>query len=172
MDYRLSQPRNGYGLIGLLIVVAIIGVLAVGGLYMGKGGERKSSLEINRDALKRAEDLQQIVEARNRQTEEILENNEQSGELDSFAKCLKDEGAVFFGAFWCSHCGSQKKLFGTSAKYLNYVECSTSDGNGRTKVCEDKNIESYPTWEFADGSRQSGEVSLEMLAEKTSCNLF
>jgi len=87
------------------------------------------------------------------------------------AQCLKDKGAVFYGAFWCSHCQAQKKLFGLSAKLLPYVECSTVDGRNQIQICKDKNIDGYPTWEFADGSRLNGEISLNQLAEKTSCIL-
>lgn len=93
------------------------------------------------------------------------------GKYDTFASCLKEKGAVFYGAFWCTHCQAQKKLFGSSAKLLNYVECSTLDGNNQLPVCRDKKIEGYPTWEFADGSRMNGEVPLQKLAEKTSCEL-
>lgn len=91
--------------------------------------------------------------------------------LDDFAKCLKDKGATFYGAFWCPHCQNQKKLFGKSEMYLNYVECSTPDGKSQLKICIDKKVESYPTWEFADGSRETGELALEKLAEKTQCSL-
>jgi len=91
------------------------------------------------------------------------------GKYDEFAMCIKDKGAVFYGAFWCPHCQAQKKLFGKSAKLLPYVECSTPDGNSQNQICTDKNIEGYPTWEFADGSRLNGEVSFEALAEKTGC---
>jgi len=93
------------------------------------------------------------------------------GKLDSFAQCISDKGAVFYGAFWCSHCQAQKKLFGSSAKLLPYVECSTPDGRGQLQVCRDKNIEGYPTWRFADGAELNGAASLEDLAQKTSCVL-
>jgi len=93
------------------------------------------------------------------------------GKYNEFAQCLNDKGAVFYGAFWCPHCQSQKKLFGSAEKLLNYVECSTPDGNAQVKQCLDKNITGYPTWEFADGSREGGEVALEKLAEKTGCVL-
>lgn len=93
------------------------------------------------------------------------------GKYDDFATCLKDKGAVFYGAFWCTHCQSQKKLFGVSQKLLPYVECSTLDGQNQTQACLDKKIESYPTWEFADGSRLNGEIPLQQLADKTSCAL-
>jgi len=93
------------------------------------------------------------------------------GKYDEFATCLKDKGAVFYGAFWCSHCQAQKKMFGASAKLLPYVECSTADGRGQTQICIDRKVSTYPTWEFADESRLTGEVPLAQLAEKTSCQL-
>lgn len=93
------------------------------------------------------------------------------GKYDTFATCLKDKNAVFYGAFWCPHCQTQKKDFGSSVKFLPYVECATPDGQGQTQVCKDKKIEGYPTWEFADGSRLTGEVSFQQLADKTSCVL-
>ena len=90
--------------------------------------------------------------------------------LDGFAQCLKTSGAEFYGAFWCPHCQAQKALFGSSKQYLPYVECSNTD-NTQTQACIDKKIESYPTWIFKDGSTQSGELTLQALAEKTKCVL-
>jgi thiol-disulfide isomerase/thioredoxin len=101
----------------------------------------------------------------------LISTNSKPGKLDEFAQCLKDKGAVFYGAFWCPHCQNQKAMFGKSARFLPYIECSTPDGRGQLKICKDKNIEGYPTWEFADGSRESGEVSLSHLSEKTACQL-
>src|SRR3989344_8083454 len=43
--------------------------------------------------------------------------------LDEFARCLKDRGAIFYGAFWCPHCQNQKTMFGRSSRLLPYVEC-------------------------------------------------
>jgi hypothetical protein len=93
------------------------------------------------------------------------------GEYDTLATCLTEKGAKFYGAFWCPHCRDQKKFFGNSAKLLPYVECSTPNASGQLQACIDKKIESYPTWEFADGSRLFGAISPEDLATKTSCPL-
>jgi hypothetical protein len=93
------------------------------------------------------------------------------GKYDTFAQCLKDKGAIFYGAFWCQHCQAEKKLFGSSVKFLPYVECSTPDGSNQTKECIDQKIESYPTWVFSDGTRLNGEIPLQQLADKTSCPL-
>jgi len=91
--------------------------------------------------------------------------------LEPLAACLKEKGATFYGAFWCPHCQKQKALFGSAAERLPYVECSTPDGKNQLQVCIDKKIESYPTWEFADGSRLTGEQSVKALSEKTGCAL-
>lgn len=91
------------------------------------------------------------------------------GKYDNLARCLGEKGATFYGAFWCPHCNEQKQLFGKSAKLLPYVECSTADGKGQTAICISKNIEGYPTWEFADGSRMSAVMTPSQLAEKTGC---
>lgn len=93
------------------------------------------------------------------------------GAYDGFAQCIADSGATFYGAFWCPHCQAQKAAFGKSAKLLPYKECSTPDGQGRMQVCIDEKVESYPTWKFADGSVLTGEQSLDILAEKTSCDV-
>jgi thiol-disulfide isomerase/thioredoxin len=94
-----------------------------------------------------------------------------NGKYDSFAQCIKASGATFYGAFWCPHCQDEKKLFGDAVKFLPYIECSTPDGSAQLQVCKDASIQSYPTWAFKDGSRLTGEISLDQLAEKTACPL-
>lgn len=108
--------------------------------------------------------------------EEATNETEQGASFDdnslsNLANCLTEKGAKFYGAFWCSHCKNQKEMFGKAAEFLPYVECSTPDGNSQTAVCRENNITGYPTWVFADGATQSGEVSLETLAEKAGCPL-
>lgn len=95
-------------------------------------------------------------------------NVETVTEYDTFAQCLTDAGAKFYGAYWCPHCQDQKKLLQNSKK-LPYIECSTPDGQAQVQVCIDAKITSYPTWVFADGSVGDGLQSIEVLAEKTNC---
>jgi hypothetical protein len=87
------------------------------------------------------------------------------------AQCIKDKGAKFYGAFWCPHCQATKRLFGKGAAALPYTECSTPDGKDQLPICTEIGVKSYPTWIFADGSRLTGEQSLEVLADKTNCPL-
>lgn len=89
---------------------------------------------------------------------------------DSFAQCLTDKGAKFYGAYWCPHCQEQKKMLKNSKK-LPYIECSTADGKGQLQMCTDLGITGYPTWIFADGSRLDSEQKPEALSEKTGCEL-
>lgn len=97
--------------------------------------------------------------------------NSGPGKLDAFTQCLKDKGAIFYGAFWCPHCQATKKMFGKSAPLLPYVECSSPDGQSQLQICKDKNITGYPTWVFADGKILTGERTLDELAQASGCVL-
>lgn len=98
-----------------------------------------------------------------------LYENKTEGKYDKLAQCINDSGAKFYGAFWCPHCGEQKRIFGKSAKLLPYVECSNPD-RSQNQFCSDLGISGYPTWEFA-GKRISEVMSVEKLAEITQCSL-
>lgn len=90
---------------------------------------------------------------------------------DAFAQCLTDKGVAMYGAWWCPHCSNQKKVFDGAFEKVNYVECSAPGSRAMNQVCKDAKIEGYPTWDFPDGSRLSGERTLKELSEKTGCEL-
>lgn len=96
----------------------------------------------------------------------------QEKNYDEFAKCLTEKGVKMYGAFWCEHCQKMKAEFDDSWKYINYIECSTPDGNSQTQECKQAGIQGYPTWEFSDGTRVSGEITFEELALRSGCNLM
>ena len=98
------------------------------------------------------------------QIEEVPED------MDAFAKCLTDNGARMYGAYWCGHCNEQKESFGESWEFIDYVECSYSSG-GQALECSTAGIKAYPTWEFKDGSRLSGRLSFEELSRNTGCGI-
>jgi hypothetical protein len=129
------------------IILGVLGLLiGVGALLFFVGGDSRSGASLSTNTPK-----------------------EPSGENLPLAQCLAEKGAIFYGAFWCSHCRSQKTMFGDAAAALPYVECSTPDGRGQTPRCNEAGIESYPTWVFVDGSRLSGAQSLATLAERAGC---
>lgn len=85
---------------------------------------------------------------------------------DAFAQCLTERGAAMYGAEWCSHCQNQKRMFGESFRFVNYVECTEE-----IRTCTEKGIQGFPTWVFADNSRLEGEQSFAALAAKSGCPL-
>jgi hypothetical protein len=90
---------------------------------------------------------------------------------DSFASCLTEKGVKMWGAWWCPHCTNQKKLFGSSFKNVEYIECSPGGSRTMSIQCREAGIEGFPTWEFGDGTRLSGEQQLATLAERSGCSL-
>jgi|TARA_Y100000294_G_C8443690_1_gene291832 hypothetical protein len=93
----------------------------------------------------------------------------EDGKYDDFAKCLSENGAKMYGAFWCGHCKDQKKMFGSSWKYVDYIECA--EGDGQAAECRAAGITGYPAWEFEDGSKMSGKIPMQQLSSITDCPL-
>ncbi|MCX5966432.1 MAG: hypothetical protein NTV57_02070 [Cyanobacteria bacterium] len=80
----------------------------------------------------------------------------------ALADHLRQQGAIFYGAYWCTHCFRQKNLFGQQAgNRLPYVECA-KDQAGADK-CNAAGVEAYPTWVHGK-QRLEGVQSLEELA--------
>jgi hypothetical protein len=86
--------------------------------------------------------------------------------LDTLAQTLAAKGVTMYGAEWCPHCKAEKARFGSSFKYVPYVECPTNE-----KLCLDKGVKGYPTWITADGQKFEGEQGLEKLAEIVNFDL-
>ena len=100
----------------------------------------------------------------------VVQSNAPS-EHDNFAQCLTDHGVKMFGAWWCPHCAAEKALFGKSFEKIKYTECSDPGSQEMNQTCKDAKIQGYPTWEFKDGSRLSGTISLENLGAKADCSV-
>jgi len=92
--------------------------------------------------------------------------------LDGFAKCLSSKGARMYGAWWCPHCAEQKELFGYAFQYVNYTECGIEgQTHSVNEQCKKDGIKNFPTWQFSDGSRHEGVLTLSDLADKSGCKL-
>jgi hypothetical protein len=99
-----------------------------------------------------------------------VRNASKPGKYDDFAKCLTEEGFVEYGAFWCSNCAEQKKLFGKSFEFINYIECDPRGNNAKPELCQKEKITRYPTW-IINNTKLEEVTSLERLAEKSGCIL-
>ena len=85
-------------------------------------------------------------------------------QLQALATHLQRSGATFYGTFWCPTCQEQKRLFGTSAERLPYVECTPDGRSGLiARACIEEKINRYPTW-IIRGQRYPQLLSTEELA--------
>lgn len=85
-----------------------------------------------------------------------------SPEQIALANHLRQQGAIFYGAYWCTHCFRQKNLFGQEAgNRLPYVECA-KDQLGADQ-CNAADVRAYPTWVLGN-ERREGVQTLEDLA--------
>ncbi|MFH1770777.1 MAG: thioredoxin domain-containing protein [archaeon] len=91
--------------------------------------------------------------------------NSEPGEYDDFATCLFEKDVTMYGTEWCSHCQNQKKEFGKSFKYVNFVDCDKNRDE-----CLGEGVEGYPTWKIND-NLHPGEQALERLAALSGCEL-
>lgn len=89
--------------------------------------------------------------------------------LTEIAKCLTANGVKLYGTVWCNHCAAQKKSFGSSFEYIDYVECDPQTDLEGAKECLTAGIEGYPTWVFGEGDRVAGKIDPEVLAEEFNC---
>ncbi len=84
--------------------------------------------------------------------------------LTALAAHLDRTGAKFYGASWCPTCTEQKRLFGTAADALPYVECSPRGRGGPVAMaCISAGIDGYPTW-IIRGQRYQEIIEPERLA--------
>lgn len=91
---------------------------------------------------------------------------------DSFAKCIAGKNAKMYGLYWCPHCADQKREFGSSFRYVPYVECaSENDPHQLTPVCKAAGVKLFPSWQFGSDPPKEGVLSLDALSEKTGCRL-
>lgn len=82
---------------------------------------------------------------------------------NALAQCLTENGAIMYGTSWCSHCQNQKKAFGESFDYIDFVDCDLY-----SVECQENGVQSYPTWIIND-ELYIGEQSLERLAGLAKC---
>ena len=96
----------------------------------------------------------------------LVGDSEEPGQYDAFARCVTAEGAIMYGTDWCPHCQEQKRLFGSSFRLINYINCDLN-----AAACELAGVQGYPTWNFAQGPPLAGTQQLGILAERTGCVL-
>ena len=95
----------------------------------------------------------------------------QNHKYDSFAKCVAGKQARMYGLYWCPHCADQKAMFGSSFKYVPYVECAIKGSKELAPECKTAGVKLFPSWQFGMDPPKEGVLSLDALSEKTGCIL-
>jgi hypothetical protein len=91
---------------------------------------------------------------------------------DSFAKCIATKNARMYGLYWCPHCADQKREFGSSFRYVPYIECaSENDPHELTPACKAAGVKLFPSWQFGADPPKEGVLTLQELSQKTGCSL-
>lgn len=90
---------------------------------------------------------------------------------DSFAQCLANKNAKMYGLYWCPHCADQKAEFGSSFRYVPYVECAIRGSHEMAPECKAAGVKLFPSWQFGGDPPKEGVLSLQALSEKTGCSL-
>ena len=96
----------------------------------------------------------------------LTSGNNDEVQLDAFAQCLTQKGLVMYGTYFCSFCNEEKASFGSSFKFINYIECSKD-----IDKCLRENITHTPAWIFPDGRKLVGKQGLQKLSQETGCPL-
>lgn len=84
----------------------------------------------------------------------------QSSVPEEIAQCI-GENSMLYVQLGCTHCETQKQMFGDNYKSLNIIDCFYE----RDKC---QNIKATPTW-LIDGKYYEGVQSIERLQNLTGC---
>lgn len=90
-----------------------------------------------------------------------LKNNSSSVEPE-VAKCIGSK-SILYSKLGCTHCETQKKMFGDSYQYLTVVDCFYEK-----EICLNASISGTPTW-IVDGKQYIGVQEIETLQRITGC---
>ena len=95
-----------------------------------------------------------------------LSDGELANDLVAFATALNDAGVQFFGSAFSAETTEQRELFEDGSDFLPFLEVTNPDGSlNALGISEDITV--FPTWEFPDGSRETGVLSLEEISERS-----
>ncbi len=95
---------------------------------------------------------------------------EPAQDLVAFAKALDAAGVQFFGAEWCPFCTEQKQLFQDGGEFLPFIEVTGPDRQ-LNSIGVSEGIQTFPTWEFPDGTRLTGVQSLQTLSQRSGVSI-
>jgi parvulin-like peptidyl-prolyl isomerase len=96
------------------------------------------------------------------------ETQQPSIDAASVASCLKEKGAVLYGASWKKDVRDQMAIFGDSKNTIIYVECDKNMPDANPAECISKGIDVYPTW-IINTMKYTGVKSISDLKAIANC---
>ncbi len=78
--------------------------------------------------------------------------------LDALARCLAEQGFVYFGSATCRACVEQEKAFGAAFDRVPQVECHPRAEGGEPERCLEHRIRVTPTWLLLRDGREAGRL--------------
>ncbi len=95
---------------------------------------------------------------------------EPAPDLVAFAKLLASAEVKLFAAAWDAESTIQRQLFGDGADDLFFIEVTDSEREFND-VAAAEEVDVLPTWEFQDGSRFEGRLSLEEISVRSEIDI-
>ncbi len=150
----------------IFLFLGVVGLIIVVGLGIVFYSNRKNNDQASTDNASKTDTSENNGDVAGATTQDSAKDAKW---IEGLAKALTEKGMVMYGAYWCSHCNNQKKMFGDAVKFIDYVECDSAGENANPDECKANNVEGYPTWIY-QGKQYSGEQSLEKLAQTIGYN--
>ena len=98
------------------------------------------------------------------------EDDVQPIDLVALAQSLSDADAVLYGAPWDSATTAELRMFDDGAPLLDFQDVTNADRTP-SELAIDRDITTYPTWLFADGSRLEGTQTIDSVASAAGVEL-
>jgi hypothetical protein len=148
---KIDKTARNTGLGVLVFAIIFFGIL--GFLYLRSKNSNSTSQTNNTN----------VTQSQSSSASTDLANGWTASQKVGLAKALTAKGAIFYGAYWCSHCKDQKAAFSDALQYVTYYECDPQGENPKVKECEAAGIQGYPTWIY-NGDKKEGALTLDELA--------
>ncbi|MEK7482337.1 MAG: hypothetical protein AAB620_00900 [Patescibacteria group bacterium] len=157
MQINISKNLTPFAIVIAALVVA--GAVIFSGIY--NKNEKKSATD---------QGTEQVVAGEPELPAEVPQYD--TATLKKFAECLTSKGMKFYGASWCSWCKKEKDSFGDAKGSLPYIECvDPQDQQKLTPECEKAGIQSFPTWQLPNGTKEAGFKTIDQLAATSGCEI-
>lgn len=159
-DVAMNHPKQSVikgASIGMTALSSLALFFTTSIIYFSNGQSAEASTAVA------GQILTEIEQNKNKQQSPPSITTHSTNQAIELSNRMNALGSKMYGAYWCSHCFSQKQILGVEAfKQLQYLECDKEGKDTQFFVCLDKKIPGYPTWEIS-GQFYPGEKTVNEL---------